>query len=323
MLDVEGLRTDYFVGSDNGGSGAVSAVRGLDLQVEAGTATALVGESGSGKSTAALSIMRLIRPPIGDVVAGSVRLDGRDLLQLDAAGMRHVLLHDIGYIPQDPTTALDPLFTVRSQIAEVITDRTSKADTDERIVELLNSLGVADAAHRLSSYPHEFSGGMRQRVAIAIALAKDPGLLIADEPTTALDVTTQIAILRLLDGLRQDRGLAMLFVTHDLAVARLVCQNVVVMYAGVVVESGPIDEVLDHPQHPYTQALLAAAPGQAAPRSRLRAIDGQPPALNRLPGGCPFAPRCPDVTDRCHDALPDPVTVGPSTTRCVLVGAGR
>ncbi|MFV0309791.1 MAG: ABC transporter ATP-binding protein, partial [Desertimonas sp.] len=239
MLQVEGLHTVYYAGHQ-----PVPAVRGIDLAVRAGSATALVGESGSGKSTAALSIMRLISPPIGDVAAGRVLLDGRDLTTLDAGAMRQVLRHEIGYVPQDPTTALDPLYTVRTQIAEAHSGG-SRHDVDRDIIALLDRLGVRDAADRLKSYPHEFSGGMRQRVAIAVGLIKQPRLLIADEPTTALDVTTQVGILRLLDELRRERDLAMLFVTHDLAVARLVCQDLTVMYAGIVVESGPIGEVME------------------------------------------------------------------------------
>src|SRR4051812_37135533 len=233
MLDVQDLHADYYTGR-----GAVHAVRGVDFVVPSGSATALVGESGSGKSTAALSIMRLVQPPIGDVVGGHILLDGRDLRRLGPGEMRNVLRHDIGYIPQDPVTALDPLFTIRTQIAEA-TPKASRKATDDAIVALLERLGVLDARSRLKSYPHQFSGGMRQRVAIAIALAKEPRLLIADEPTTALDVTTQVSILRLLDELRRERDLALLFVTHDLAVARLVCQNLAVMYAGIVVKSGP------------------------------------------------------------------------------------
>lgn len=312
MLKIEGLRTDYFSSGT-----AVRAVRGIDLEVPSGSAMALVGESGSGKSTAALSIMRLIRPPIGEVVGGRVELNGRDLLSLDNRAMRNVLLREIGYIPQDPTTALDPLFTIRTQVAEVIGGKSSKTDVDQRIVTILESLGVTDARRRLRSHPHQFSGGMRQRVAIAIALAKEPSLLIADEPTTALDVTTQLGILHQLDELRRERGLAVLFVTHDLAVARLVCQDVAVMYAGIIVEKGPIAQVMSNPLHPYTRALLDADPGSAEPRTQLRAIGGQPPGLGNLPVGCPFAPRCPIAESRCNEAIPEPTVFGGVTVRCI------
>jgi|HigsolmetaAR201D_1030396.scaffolds.fasta_scaffold04454_6 peptide/nickel transport system permease protein len=316
VLEVRGLQTVYFQGEQT-----VPAVRGIDLTIAAGEATALVGESGSGKSTAALSVMRLITPPIGTVTGGVARLAGRNLFELDPKAMRHVLLHDIGYVPQDPTTALDPLFTIRTQIAEAATTSSSRREQDELIVSLLDRLGVNDAAARLKAYPHEFSGGMRQRVAIAIALAKDPQLLIADEPTTALDVTTQLGILRLLDELRRERHLAVLFVTHDLAVARLVCQRVAVMYAGLVVEAGPIQTVLSTPRHPYTRALLDADPGLAeAPRTQLRAIPGQPPPLNDLPPGCPFAPRCPLAEEACTRAIPPTETFGEVSVRCIKAG---
>jgi oligopeptide/dipeptide ABC transporter ATP-binding protein len=315
VLEIEGLHTVYYAGRDT-----VPAVRGIDLQVGVGSATALVGESGSGKSTAALSVMRLVNKPVGEVVKGAVRLDGRDLMQLDSGEMRRVLRHEIGYVPQDPTTALDPLYTVRTQIAEAHPGG-SRREVNADIVALLERLGVADAAKRLKSYPHEFSGGMRQRVAIAIALAKEPRLLIADEPTTALDVTTQVAILRLLDELRRERDLAVLFVTHDLAVARLVCQHLAVMYAGLVVEAGPIETVMATPRHPYTRALLDADSGNAEPQSRLRAIPGQPPPLNDLPKGCPFAPRCPLAEERCTDAVPRVEQYGAVKVRCIKAGA--
>lgn len=316
MLAVEDLQTVYYGG---GRGDPVPAVRGIDLHIEAGSATALVGESGSGKSTAALSIMRLVRRPIGDVVGGRVRLGDTDLLPLGDKEMRQVLLHQIGYVPQDPTVALDPLYTVRSQIAEVCPDG-SRADNERTMVTLLERLGVIDAHKRLKSYPHEFSGGMKQRVAIAIALAKNPRLLIADEPTTALDVTTQLGILRLLDELRRERHLAVLFVTHDLAVARLVCQNVSVMYGGLVVEAGPVEEVMARPLHPYTRALLDADSSNAEPLSRLRAIPGQPPPLTALPPGCPFAPRCPIAEPACSEAVPRIERHGHVDVRCLKAG---
>jgi oligopeptide/dipeptide ABC transporter ATP-binding protein len=313
VLEVRDLQTVYLSGH---GWEPLPAVRGIDLSIPAGSATALVGESGSGKSTAALSIMRLIRPPIGDVAGGSVRLDGDELLDLSSGQMRQILLHKIGYVPQDPTVALDPLFTIRSQIAEVC-PKGSRDETDRLMVDLLERLGVLDAQARLGSYPHEFSGGMRQRVAIAIALAKDPRLLIADEPTTALDVTTQLSILRLLDELRRERDLAVLFVTHDLAVARLMCQEVAVMYGGILVESGPTATLMSHPRHPYTRALLDADAGSAEPLTRLRAIPGQPPPLGDLPPGCPFAPRCPEAEEACRSAIPAVESFGEVKVRCI------
>ncbi|MFM7537355.1 MAG: ABC transporter ATP-binding protein [Acidimicrobiales bacterium] len=315
MLDVQGLQTIYLAG----GRDPIPAVRGIDLHIKSGSATALVGESGCGKSTAALSIMRLIRRPLGDIVGGSIRLDDTELLSLSQSAMRNVLLNEIGYVPQDPTVALDPLYTVRSQIADVCPPA-SKLERDERMVALLERLGVIDARKRLKSYPHEFSGGMRQRVAIAIALAKDPALLIADEPTTALDVTTQLGILRLLDEMRRERDLTMLFVTHDLAVARLVCQEVAVMYGGIVVETGPIGTIMDRPLHPYSRALLDADSGNAEPQSRLRAIPGQPPSLTAMPAGCPFAPRCPLAEPACSDAVPAVEVHGAVKVRCIKAG---
>jgi oligopeptide/dipeptide ABC transporter ATP-binding protein len=316
VLAVEDLQTVYYGG---GRGDPVPAVRGIDLRIDAGSATALVGESGSGKSTAALSIMRLIRKPLGEVIGGRVRLGDKDLLTLGNDEMRQVLLHEIGYVPQDPTVALDPLYTVRSQIAETCPPG-SREDNDRLMVALLERLGVVDAHKRLKSYPHEFSGGMKQRVAIAIALAKNPSLLIADEPTTALDVTTQLGILRLLDELRRERKLALLFVTHDLAVARLVCQDVAVMYGGLVVEAGPIDQVMATPLHPYTRALLDADSGNAEPLSKLRAIPGQPPPLTALPPGCPFAPRCPIAEPSCSDEIPRVERRGRVEVRCFKAG---
>jgi oligopeptide/dipeptide ABC transporter ATP-binding protein len=305
MLAVEDLVAEYFQGGTS-----VVALRGVSLTVAEGASLALVGESGSGKSTVAMSIMRMIRPPVGRVTHGHVRLGDQDLTQASNRQMRDALRHEIGFIPQDPTTALDPLFTIRSQVAEVLPPM-SRSATRERVVDLLESLGVAGAATRLKSYPHEFSGGMRQRVAMAIALAKEPSLLIADEPTTALDVTTQLGILRLIDELRRGRQLATLFITHDLRVARLVCQDVAVMYAGRIVEAGPMGTVMGAPAHPYTRALLEATTVDVPARTKLRAIPGQPPTLRQIPSGCAFAPRCPLADRRCReDAPPAEVIAG-------------
>jgi oligopeptide/dipeptide ABC transporter ATP-binding protein len=300
MLQIENLRVAYLHDSRRS-----VAVRNVSFDVPTGVTVGLVGESGSGKTTVALSVMRLIKPPIGEIEAGSVRLDGVDLLKLSNKAMRTTLHEHIGYIPQDPTAALDPLCKIGRHVDETLSTKIPKAERTQIIIALLESLGVRNAATRLGSYPHEFSGGMCQRVAIATALAREPKLVIADEPTTALDVTTQLSILKLLDAQRRQRSLSMLFVTHDLAVAQMLCQYVVVMYAGEVVEKGPTEEVIRRPRHPYTRALVAAIPQPTdVPRARLRAIPGQPPAPAQERTGCPFMPRCPLAGGACVEMPP-------------------
>lgn len=299
MLEVQNLQISYFRGDER-----LTAVRGIDLTIPTGRAVALVGESGSGKSTVALGVMRLLKPPIGTIDTGTVCLDGVDLLGLDEASMRRVLHNDIGYIPQDPTAALDPLCTIGRHVNETLSSAVSRPNRRGAVVKLLEGLGVVAADTRLGSYPHEFSGGMNQRVAIATALAREPKLIIADEPTTALDVTTQLAILRLIDRRRRERGMSLLFVTHDLSVARSLCQEVAVMYAGTIVEQGPIATVMERPSHPYTRALIEAIPRLSEPRSRLRAIPGQPPSISDLSTGCRFAPRCAMATSKCLQESP-------------------
>jgi peptide/nickel transport system ATP-binding protein len=299
MLEIRNLQAEYTVGESQ-----VVALRDVDLDVPTGTAVALVGESGCGKSTLVLSVLGLITPPIGRVESGNIRLDGVELTELNKAQMRRVLHEAIGYIPQDPTAALDPLCSIGRHVDETLSISVPRARRPAAIASLLESLGIANAAARLRHYPHEFSGGMKQRVAIATALAREPKLLIADEPTTALDVSTQLGILRLIDRLRRERNLSLLYVTHDLSVARLLCQEVLVMYAGTVVEKGPIDEVMGNPRHPYTRALVGAIPRRSAPRTRLRAIPGQPPLLTEILPGCPFAPRCPLADSQCRQQRP-------------------
>ena len=299
ILEIRNLEVAYLRGNTRS-----VAVRGVDLDVPSGGAVALVGESGSGKTTVALSVMRLIRPPIGRIESGSVRFDGKELLELDTKAMRRILHEDIGYIPQDPMSSLDPLCTVGKHVDETLTPRILRNQRRQAIADLLESLGVVKAIDRLGSFPHEFSGGMNQRVVIATALAREPKLLIADEPTTALDVTTQLGILRLIDARRRERNLALLFVTHDLSVAQRLCQDVVVMYAGQIVEKGPIDVVMASPRHPYTRALVGAVPRALAARSRMRAIPGQPPTPAEVAVGCPFAPRCPLVQSKCREVNP-------------------
>jgi oligopeptide/dipeptide ABC transporter ATP-binding protein len=312
MLEINDLKVAYLHSNTRS-----VAVRKLSFDVPTGTTVGLVGESGSGKSTVALSIMRLIKPPIGQIESGSIRLAGTELLTLDKGRMRDVLHQDIGYIPQDPSAALDPLCTIGRHVDETLSGNVPRSERRAAVANLLESLGVRHAKERLNSYPHEFSGGMKQRVAIATALAREPKLIIADEPTTALDVTTQLGILRLLEKLRQERGLSMLFVTHDLSVARMLCQEVVVMYAGRVVEKGPTEDVISNPRHPYTRALVAAIPHMSAmPRSRLRAIPGQQPPAGYSGPGCPFAPRCPLADDKCRRENPPLVPHGGVLAAC-------
>jgi oligopeptide/dipeptide ABC transporter ATP-binding protein len=311
MLVIRGLRVAYLRAGRRS-----AALCGVDLDVSAGRAVALVGESGSGKTTLGLSVLRLIKAPVGRIESGSIRLDGRELLDLKPVEMRHVLHRDIGYVPQDPTVALDPLCTIGRHVAETLDPALAANGRRRAIVELLESLGIDHAERRLGSYPHELSGGMRQRVAIAVALARQPKLMIADEPTTALDVTTQLSILRLINRLRLERHLALLFITHDLSVAQLVCQDVVVMYAGKVVETGPISDVMGHPRHPYTQALVAAIPGQSVARARLRAIPGQPPTVGYEGPGCPFVRRCPLADERCESQVPPVERFGGVAVAC-------
>jgi oligopeptide/dipeptide ABC transporter ATP-binding protein len=304
VLDIGNLEVEYTH------DGTVTpVVRGATLHVSKGAALALIGESGSGKSTLALAVMRMIRPPYGRIADGEISLDKISITAAKRKEMRSILRHRIGFIPQDPVTSLDPLFTIGTQVAEVLPRMPHRARNRE-IGTLLEALGVAGATERLRSYPHEFSGGMRQRVAMAIALAKEPDLLIADEPTTALDVTTQISFLRLLDKLRVDRRLTTLFITHDLRVARLLCQDVAVMYAGLIVESGPMKQVLRSPAHPYTRALLDLSGTEKVPGSRLAVIPGQPPSPQDQPRGCPFAPRCARAEETCRTSLPEVQTRG-------------
>jgi peptide/nickel transport system ATP-binding protein len=315
MLEVHDLRVSYYRAGRRS-----PALCGVDIDVPSGRGVALVGESGSGKTTLALGVLRLINPPVGRIESGSIRLDGEQLIGLRPSQMRRVLHREIGYVPQDPTVALDPLCTIGRHVDETLSDDLAARGRRTAIAELLESLGIDSASARLNSYPHELSGGMRQRVAIAVALAREPKLLIADEPTTALDVTTQLSILRLIDRLRRERNLALLFVTHDLSVARLVCQEVVVLYAGKVVEWGPIEQVMEHPQHPYTQALVGAIPGRSTTRARLRAIPGQPPTAGFEQAGCPFARRCPLADTRCQNETPPVEQVNGARAACWKVG---
>jgi peptide/nickel transport system ATP-binding protein len=295
LLDVEDLRV-YFrteTGED------VRAVDGVSFQVQPGETTAIVGESGSGKTVTSEAITRLFQSPPGYIPEGSVTLDGQDLTDISDEEMRSVRGGKISHIFQNPQGALNPVYTVGWQIREAVTlhQDVSKTEANERAVELMTQVGIPEASTRLDDYPHEFSGGQKQRVIIAMALACEPDLLIADEPTTALDVTIQAQILNLLKELQEERDMAMLFITHDLGVVAEVADRVVVMYAGKVMERGPVVDVFQTPAHPYTRALLECLPGEGG----LGGIPGQLPEPTDPPDGCRFADRCPHAVEMCTE----------------------
>jgi oligopeptide/dipeptide ABC transporter ATP-binding protein len=307
LLEVDNLHTHFFTRE-----GVVKAVDGISFEVEAGKTLGIVGESGCGKSVTALSLMGLIPKPPARIVEGSVNFLGRDLTTLSDRQLEDVRGKEMAMIFQDPMTSLNPTLRIRTQITEVL-DRHfgySKEDARRRAVQLLEEVQIPRAAERLDDYPHRFSGGMRQRVMIAIAIACNPKLLIADEPTTALDVTVQAEILDLLEELRREYEMGMIIITHDMGVIAESADEVAVMYAGQIVEQAPTQELFDHPEHPYTEALLGALPqleGENVRRGRLRSIPGRPPDLIAPPPGCRFAPRCPHagLGDGCAENLPE------------------
>jgi peptide/nickel transport system ATP-binding protein len=316
LLQVRDLVTSFRTGS-----GVVTAVRGIDLGIEAGEIVGLVGESGSGKSVTARSIIGLIPMPPGQV-QGSVRLEGQELVGLKQKELQKIRGERIAMVFQDPMTSLDPLFTVGEQVAEAIRfhQGLSKQAANAHVVELFTKVGIPRAAERVRSYPHQLSGGMRQRVMIAMAIACGPRLLIADEPTTALDVTIQAQILDLLRSLNRERRMAILLVTHDLGVVAQTCERVMVMYAGRIVEQAPVKPLFRAPLHPYTRGLLASIPDIADRRERLSPIPGSPPYLGARIDGCAFAARCPLVIDRCRVERPElrwlPVADADHLTAC-------
>jgi oligopeptide/dipeptide ABC transporter ATP-binding protein len=303
LLEVRDLHTEFRTGA-----GVVRAVDGVSYTVEAGETVAIVGESGSGKSVGALSILRLIPNPPGRVVSGEVLFDGRDLRTLSEPEMREVRGRDIGMVFQEPMTSLNPVLTIGRQITETLEQHqgVDRAAADKRAVELLELVGIADAPRRLRQYPHQLSGGMRQRVMIAIALACNPKLIIADEPTTALDVTIQAQILELMKSLSLRLNVAQIVITHNLGIVARYASRVNVMYAGRIVEAGSAEAIYHDPRHPYTIALLKSVPRLDQPRrARLDPVDGQPPDLTRLDGGCPFRPRCRYAVEKCGESYPE------------------
>jgi oligopeptide/dipeptide ABC transporter ATP-binding protein len=302
VLEVNDLKTRFETRL-----GTVEAISGVSFRIDQGETVALVGESGSGKSVTALSILQLLEAT-GQIVDGTITFDGTDLTTLSEREMRQVRGRDISMIFQDPSTCLDPVYTVENQLVEALTihNMYSKQEAKERALELLRMVKMPDPATRLGSYQHQLSGGQRQRVMIAMALALSPRLVIADEPTTALDVTVQAQILDLLRLLQDETGTAILFVTHDLGVVAEIADRVVVMYAGNVVEQGTVRQVLKQPQHPYTEALLSSMPGTVAGTGdRLTPIEGVVPSLFDMPAGCRFAPRCAEAHERCVEAQPE------------------
>jgi oligopeptide/dipeptide ABC transporter ATP-binding protein len=309
LLRVRDLRTCFLTSA-----GIVRAVDGVSYDVEEGETVALVGESGCGKSVSALSVMRLVAGPAGRIEAGRILFKGRDLLALGEEEMRRVRGREIAMIFQEPMTSLNPVLTIGRQLTEGVEIHLglSPAAARARAVDLLGMVGISDPARRLDQYPHQFSGGMRQRMMIAMALACDPALILADEPTTALDVTIQAQILELLRDLSRRLGVAMLIITHNLGVVARYADRVNVMYAGRIIERASAAELYAEPRHPYTLGLLRSVPRLDEPiRAKLEPIEGQPPDLTRLPPGCAFAPRCGYRVERCAEAPPLVACAGP------------
>ncbi|MBW7864218.1 MAG: ABC transporter ATP-binding protein [Candidatus Hydrogenedens sp.] len=299
LLTVEGLRTSFHLRD-----GVVRAVDGVSFSIGSGETLGVVGESGCGKSVTFYSLLGLLPMPPARVGGGTAFFGGMDLLKASPAELRRVRGRRIGMVFQDPMTALNPYMTVGDQVAEPLRVHggMGRAEARRRAVEALESVGISDAAGRLDAHPHAFSGGMRQRVMIAMALIARPDLLVADEPTTALDVTVQAQILELLRTLQRERGMAVALITHDLGVVAGNCRRVLVMYAGRVVESAGVEALFARPRHPYTRALMASMPAANPPGAPLRGIPGRPPDLARLPAGCAFAPRCPQAAPVCLKA---------------------
>ena len=301
ILKVENLRT-YF----RTRWGEVKAVDGVNFELRKGETLGIVGESGSGKSVTMLSMMRLIPMPPGRIVEGSITLDGEDLLQLSESEMSKVRGSKIALIIQDPMTSLNPVLSIGNQVTEAIRIHQDipTRSVMEKALEVLRKVNIPAAESRIRDYPHQMSGGMRQRVVGAIGISCQPLVLIADEPTTSLDVTIQAQYLKLLRDLQQESGLSLIFITHDFGIVAKMCDRVAVMYAGRIVEEGTVRDIFNAPSHPYTEALLASVPKMEEDVDRLYAIEGQPPLLHDLPVGCAFADRCQYVMDRCREEYP-------------------
>ena len=311
LLEIENLQTHFFTSA-----GVVKAVDGVSYDVKEGETIAIVGESGCGKSVSALSVLRLVANPPGRVVGGSIRFKGRDLLALSEEEIRNVRGKDIAMVFQEPMTSLNPVLTIGRQLTETLQQhlQMNHEQAEARVIELLGLVGIAEPERRLKQYPHHFSGGMRQRVMIAMALCCEPKLIIADEPTTALDVTIQAQILELMKDLTRRLGVALIVITHNLGIVARYADRVNVMYAGKIIESGTADQIYHDPQHPYTLALLRSVPRMDRPRqARLDPVQGQPPDLTRLDNGCAFRPRCGFAVSRCAEQIPPLTRVGGET----------
>jgi oligopeptide/dipeptide ABC transporter ATP-binding protein len=320
VLRVRNLRTNFYTDD-----GVVQAVRGVNFQLEAGETLGIVGESGCGKSVTALSVLGLVQEP-GRVVEGEILFKGADLLKMSEEEVRDIRGRDIAMIFQDPLSSLNPVLKVGFQVNEAMLahDRFPREEVSRRTLQLLKQVRIPAAESRVNDYPHQFSGGMRQRAMIAMGLSNEPAVLIADEPTTALDVTVQAQILELLRDLNQELGAAIILITHNLGVVAGLCRRVIVMYAGEIVEEGPVDQIFDNPQHPYTWSLLRSIPRiDAARHGRLRSIEGLPPDLIRPPSGCKFHPRCPFRVERCFIDDPQLAEVGPAQTAACWVTMKR
>ena len=319
ILDVRDLHTHFFLRR-----GVVKAVDGVSFTLRKGEVLGLVGESGCGKSLTALSVMRLLPKGAARTVQGEIILDGENILKRTPSQMREIRGRKISMVLQDPQTSLNPVFTIGDQLREALV-RKAPAKLKEimkRAVAALRRVDIAAPEQRIGQYPHQMSGGMKQRVVGAIAISGEPEVLIADEPTTALDVTIQLQYLKLLKRLQRENGMAILFITHDFGVVARMCDRVAVMYAGRIVECGPVKQIFEAPSHPYTRALIASVPKMTGARGRLTAIDGQPPSLMDLPVGCRFASRCAHVEQRCLEQYPGTTRIGVDhTADCWKIGS--
>ena len=319
LLDVQDLVVEF-----PGRRGTLRALDGISFSIAPGEILGVVGESGAGKSLTGASIIGLLEPP-GRIASGQVLLEGQRIDNLPTDRMRHIRGRKIGAIFQDPLTSLNPLYTVGRQLVETIQAHlpVTAAEARQRAIGLLEDTGIPAPAQRIDHYPHQFSGGMRQRVVIALALAAEPKLIVADEPTTALDVSIQAQIIQLLKRVCREHHAAVLLITHDMGVIAETCDRVAVMYAGRIAEIGPVREVIHQPAHPYTLGLMASIPDMTSDRERLNQIDGAMPRLNAIPPGCAYNPRCPRAFDRCVRERPDLMAAGATRAACWLHDAHR